>query len=111
MDPPGNAQAASSLGLERSLPGTTVPRAHPTPSPSRPAPELTTSFTAFFGPSNTTLRPGFKSPRENASCNYRHDRQSVPENEDPSPVRSPASSADTYLSVGDQRVIRIGIRT
>lgn len=43
-----------------------------------PAPKLTTSFTAFFGPSSTTLRPGFRSPRENASCNCGARWASVP---------------------------------
>lgn len=76
------------------------------------APELTTSFTAFFGPSSTTLRPGFRSPRENASCNYRARSASVPGEEGRSSPHSPshASSADTYLSVCDKRFFRIRVR-
>jgi hypothetical protein len=56
----------------------------------RPSHELTTSFTAFFGFSSTTLRPGFRSPRENASCNYRPGSLSTKElNKVPVPAPAP----------------------
>lgn len=110
--PPDNAQAASFPGQELSHPSVTVPCAQLTPQHPDSAPELTTSFTAFFGPSSTTLRPGFRSPRENASCNCRARSASVPGEEGrPSPPSpSHASSADTYLPVCDQRFLRIRVR-
>ncbi|CAI9180361.1 unnamed protein product [Rangifer tarandus platyrhynchus] len=35
------------------------------------------SFMAFFGPSSTTLRPGFRSPQENTSCNSICDKRVI----------------------------------
>lgn len=76
------------------------------------APELTTSFTAFFGPSSTTFRPGFRSPRENASCNCRTRSAVSNRGVRPSPAPSPpARLTPTYLSVCDKRIIRIRVRT